>query len=154
MLEGSKLTASDIMTRDVATVFPHTSIRFVAKLFAERHISGAPVVSENGDLLGVVSEADLIRWHDGGSQKQAWWLHMLAEGFPLSPDYLDYVRSEQEKVRGVMSTELITVKPETPVSDVAALFAEKAIKRVPVVNGGKLVGIVSRGDLIKVLAES
>ena len=152
MLETSTLTASDIMTRDVVTVVPHTSLIYVAKLLAQRHISGAPVLDESGQLVGIVTEADLVRWHDGDTEKQAWWLHMLAEGFNLNPSFLDYVRSEQDKVRHVMHTEVVTVAPETAVSEIAGLMTQKSIKRVPVLRDGKLVGIVARSDLVKALA--
>lgn len=152
MLEGSKLTAADIMTREVATVLAHTSLIYVAKLLAHRRISGVPVVDEAGAVVGMVSEADLVRWHDHDADKQAWWLQMRAAGFNLEPGFLDYVRSEQEKVRTVMTHTVASVAPETPVAEIARLLVEKAIKRVPVLDDGKLVGIVSRSDLVRALA--
>lgn len=152
MLDGSKLTAADIMTKDVVTVYPHTSLIYVAKLLADRHISGMPVVDEDGHVVGLVSEADLVKWHDHDTEKRAWWLNMLAEGRSLEPGFLDSVRSEQEKVRTVMHSEVVSVEPTTPVAQVAQLLADKAIKRVPVIHEGKLLGIVSRGDLVRVLA--
>jgi len=152
MLETSTLTAADVMTRDVVTVRPHTSLIYVAKILGQRHISGVPVLEESGQLAGIVTEADLVRWHDADADKQAWWLHMLAEGFNLNPSFLDYVRSEQDKVRNVMHTEVVTVAPETPVSEIARLMTKKSIKRVPVLRDGKLVGIVARSDLVKALA--
>src|SRR5579864_3636883 len=99
MLEGSRLTARDIMTRDVVTVSPHTSLRYVAKLLAGRHISGVPVVDDDGQVVGIVSENDLLQWSDQPGEKQAWWLNMLADGFELSADFLDVIQSEREKVR-------------------------------------------------------
>ena len=154
MLDQSALTAADIMTRDVVTVRPHTSLIHVAKLFAQKHISGAPVTDESGHLVGIVTEADLVRWHDGGTEKQAWWLGMLGEGFNLNPGFLDYVRSEQEKVRTVMHEDVVTVAPNTPLRDIARLIATKGVKRVPVLDGDKLVGIVARSDLVTALAAS
>jgi CBS domain-containing protein len=152
MLEDSKLTAADVMSRDVVTVYPHTSLIYVAKLMVERRISGVPVVDEEGNLLGVISESDLVRWHDSDEEKREWWLHMLAEGFNLNPGFLDYVRSEQDKVRTVMHADPVTVTPETPVKDVAKVLIQHNIKRVPVLHDGRVVGIVSRADLVRALA--
>ena len=153
MLEGSRLTARDIMTRDVVTVFPHTSLRYVAKLLAGRHISGVPVVDDDGQVVGIVSENDLLQWSDQPGEKQAWWLNMLADGFELSADFLDVIQSEREKVRGVMKTDVATVTEDTPATDIAKLIVAKSVKRVPVVRNGKLVGIVSRADLVRALAQ-
>ena len=154
MLEASNLTAREIMTRDVVTVFPHTSLRYVAKLLAEHHISGVPVVDDDHNLIGIVTENDLLQWSDEPSEKQAWWLNMLAEGFELAPEFLDIVRSEREKVRTVMKVDVATVAEEMPVADIAKLLIGKGIKRVPVVQGAKLVGIVTRADLVRALANS
>lgn len=154
MLDGSQLTARDIMTREAITVFPHTSLRYVAKLLAEHHISGVPVVDDQHLLVGIVSEGDLLEWADEPSEKQAWWLNMLADGFELAPDFLDVVRSEREKVRTVMKTDVATVAETTPVADIAKLLVAKSIKRVPVVHGRKVVGMVTRADLIRALANS
>lgn len=152
MLEQSNLTAREVMTRDVVTVFPHTSIRYVAKLLIEHHISGVPVVDDDHRLVGMVSENDLLNWSDEPSEKQAWWLNMLAEGSELSPDFLDVVRCEREKVRTVMKTDVATVSETTPVAEIAKLLVSNSIKRVPVVTDRKLSGIVSRTDLVRVLA--
>jgi CBS-domain-containing membrane protein len=152
MLEQSNLTAREVMTRDVITVFPHTSIRYVAKLLIEHHISGVPVVDDDHRLVGMVSENDLLNWSDEPSEKQAWWLNMLAEGSELSPDFLDVVRCEREKVRTVMKTDVATVSETTPVAEIAKLLVSNSIKRVPVVTDRKLSGIVSRTDLVRVLA--
>lgn len=154
MLESSALTAGDIMTRDVVTAFPHTSLRYVAKLLAERHISGLPVIDEDHHVVGMVSENDLLQWSDQPGEKQAWWLNMLAEGSELSPDFLDLVQAEHEKVQRVMHTDIATVTEATPVTAVAKLLVEKSIKRLPVVRDGKLVGVVSRADLVRALAQS
>jgi CBS domain-containing protein len=154
MLEGSNLTARDIMTREVVTVFPHTSLRYVAKLLGEHHISGVPVVDDDHRLVGIVTENDLLKWSDEPSEKQAWWLNMLAEGFELAPDFLDIVRSEREKVRTVMKADVATVTEDMSVSDVAKLLVSKGIKRVPVVKDAKVVGIVTRADLVRALAKS
>ena len=153
MLEGSKLTAGEIMTRDVISVLPHTSIRYVAKLLVDRHVSGLPVLDEDQRLVGMVTENDLLKWSGAPGEKQAWWLDMLAEGHGLASDFLDLARVEGEKVRTVMTTEVATIAETMPVADVAKLMVAKAIKRVPVLRNGKLVGIVSRADLVRALAQ-
>jgi CBS-domain-containing membrane protein len=152
MLEGTNLTARDVMTRDVITVFPHTSVRYVAKLLAEHHIGGVPVVDDERHLVGIVSENDLLEWADEPSEKQAWWLNMLAEGFELEPAFLDVVRSERDKVRTVMKTDVSTVSETTPVAEIAKILVSRSIKRVPVVHGKAVVGIVTRADLVRALA--
>ncbi len=153
MLEGSHQTAGDIMTRNVVTVFAHTSLRYAAKLMIEQRISGIPVIDAERHVVGVVSENDLLKWSEEPGEKQVRWLDMLAEGSPLSPDFLDMIRVEHEKVRGVMTTEVVSVKEDTPVADIAKLMVDKSVKRVPVVRDGKLAGIVTRSDLVRVLAQ-
>jgi CBS-domain-containing membrane protein len=111
-------------------------------------------VDDNHHVVGMVSENDLLQWSDKPGEKQAWWLNMLAEGFELAPDFLDVIQSEREKVRGVMKTEIATVAEDTSLSDIAKLFVAKSIKRVPVLHDGKLVGVVSRADLVQALAQS
>jgi CBS domain-containing protein len=154
MLETSTLTAGDLATRDVVTVHPHTSLLFAAKLMAKNRISGVPVVDEENRVVGMVSEGDLLGWRDEPSEKQAWWLNMLSEGFDLSPDFLDVVKSEREKVRNVMHSDVVTVDEQATAERVAKILIEHGIKRVPVVRDGRLVGIVSRADLVAALAKS
>jgi CBS domain-containing protein len=153
MLENSKLTAADIMTRDVITVFPHTSLRYVAKLLAENHLSGLPVVDDAQHVVGIVTENDLLKWSDGPGDKQTWWLNMLAEGSQLAPDFLDMIRVEGEKVRTVMKTDVATITESLPVTDIAKLMVAKSVKRVPVLRNSKLVGVVSRADLVRAFAQ-
>src|SRR5579864_9514639 len=124
------LTAADVMTRDVVTVPPHASIRHVAKLLASNHISGVPVVEESGKLVGMVTEGDLITFTGEPSERQAWWLDMLADGFDLAPDFLDVVQAEREKVRAVMKTDIVSVPESMPVRDVARVMTEKSVNRV------------------------
>lgn len=152
MLEDGAFTASDLMTRDVATVTPETPLRDAVALMAARHVSGLPVVDRQGALVGILCEGDLVRWHEGYSQKQARWLDMLADGFALSQDFLEGMRSEQNRVRTVMTPGVTTVTEDVPASQIASLMHDKHIKRVPVVRDGQLVGIVARSDLVRALA--
>src|SRR6185312_1110758 len=109
MLDESVVTASELMTRDVALVHPETSLLQAIKLMATRRISGMPVVDEAGNVVGVISEGDLLRWHEAYSERQARWLDMLAEGFELASSFLQEIYDENRKVKAVMSRGVTTV---------------------------------------------
>ena len=153
MLDEAVLTAADLMTRDVAVVHSETTLLDAVKLMARRHISGMPVLDGAGAIVGMLSEGDLVRWHEGYTERQARWLDMLAEGTDLAPEFLAGVQEQNRKVKTVMSPDPITVTETTPARDVARLMYAKKINRVPVLRDGKLVGIVARSDLVRVLAE-
>lgn len=147
-------TAAEIMTpAPLTVVHPHDRVPKIAAVLHENHVSAAPVVDAAGNLLGLVSESDLIR-HLGHEQetKRAWWLEKLSEGEALAADFLDYLKEENRSAADIMKHEVVTVTETTPVSDIVDLFARHGIKRVPVVREGKLVGIVSRSDIIRALA--
>lgn len=153
MLDEALVTAGDLMTRDVAVVQPETPLLEAVKLMARRRLSGMPVVDDAGKLVGMISEGDLVRWHEGHTEKQARWLDMLAEGLDLAPSFLEGIRAARNKVQNVMSPGAITVTEDISAREVARLMHNKSIKRVPVVRDGKLVGIVARSDLVRALAE-
>ena len=153
MLDEAVLTAADVMTRDVAVVHPDTSLLDAVKLMAKRQISGVPVLDRTGTIAGMLSEGDLIRWHEGYTERQARWLDMLAEGTELAPEFLTGIREQKRKVSTVMSQGAITVSEATPAREVARLMHANDIKRVPVLRDGRLVGIVARSDLVRALAE-
>lgn len=153
MLDEAVFTAGDLMTRDVAVVHPETSLLEAVKLMAGRRISGMPVVDDTGAIVGMISEGDLVRWHEGYTERQARWLDMLAEGGHLAPAFLKGIQEQRRKVKSVMSPGATTVTEDTPARDVAHLMYSKNIKRVPVLRDGKLVGIVARSDLVRALAE-
>ena len=152
MLDEAVFTAGDLMTRDVAVVHPETSLLEAVKLMAQRRISGMPVLDNDGKIVGMMSEGDLIRWHEGYTERQAHWLEMLAEGFQLAPAFLDGIREQNRKVKSVMAPRALTVTEDTLARDVAHLMYRENIKRVPVVRDGKLVGIIARSDLVRALA--
>src|SRR3954471_3911288 len=114
MLDEALFTAGDLMTRDVAVVHAETSLLEAVKLMARRRISGMPVLDDEGAVIGMLSEGDLVRWHEGYTERQARWLDMLADGFDLAPDFLDGIREQRHKVRSVMSPGALTVGEETP----------------------------------------
>jgi len=154
MLDEAVVTAGDIMTRDVAVVHPETPLLQAVRLMAQRRISGVPVVDDAGAILGILSEGDLLRWHEGYTARQARWLDMLAEGQDLAPSFLAGIREQNRKVKSVMSPGVTTASEDTPARDIARLMHEKSIKRVPILRDGKLVGIVARSDLVRALARA
>ena len=153
MLEQAKIVASDIMTHDVAVVHPDTTLLDALKVMASHRISGLPVVDEQGTLVGMMSEGDVLGWHEGFSAREARWFDLLAEGFELAPDFLREVQEQHRKIKAVMSSNPITVTETTPAREIASLMYAHSIKRVPVMRDGKLVGIISRADLVRALIQ-
>jgi len=153
MLEQAAFTAGDLMARDVTVVRPDSSLRDAVRAMTKRGISGVPVVDSSHAVVGMLTEGDLLRWHEGYSERQAHWLEMMAEGLELAPEFLQGILEQNSKVSTVMSKSVITVTEDTPAREVARLMFAKNIKRVPVVRGGELVGIVSRSDLIRALSQ-
>ncbi len=154
MLENSALTAGDLMTRDVITVHPETSLRDAARMLMRSRIGGMPVIDADGAIIGILSEGDLVRWSEELGERQAWWLNMLADGFDLSPDFLAEIRSEHARVRAAMHKDVVSIPESLPAREVARLMADRHFKRLPVVRDGKLVGIVARADLVRALADT
>jgi CBS domain-containing protein len=146
------MRAIDVMVRDVVTVRPDTDVAEAIKLLAEHDVSALPVLDKEGNLVGVLSEADLIHRTELGTEKhRSWWLEAVTGGSTLAEEF---AKSHGKKVGEVMTDGVISVSKETPLSEIAALFERKRIKRVPVVEDGKLVGIVSRSNLIQALASA
>lgn len=116
------MIARDIMTRHVYTTSPGETVRNAARVLAERHISGMPVVNSAGSIIGMLTEADIIS-------------------------------KEGERVEDIMSKEIISVSEETPVDEIARLLSQRKIKRVPVLTDSRLVGLVSRADIVAAVAE-
>ena len=144
------MRAIDVMVRDVVTVRPDTDVAAATKLLAEHDVSALPVLDKDGNLVGVLSEADLIHRTEIGTEKhRPWWLEAVTGATTLAEEF---AKSHGKKVSEVMTTDVISVTEDTPLSEIAALFERKRIKRVPVVKDGKLVGIVSRSNLIQALA--
>jgi CBS domain-containing protein len=147
------MNARDVMTTDVVSVAPDTPIRDIAQRLLRNGISAVPVVDDTGAPVGMVSEGDLVGRSDADRlARRDWWLTLLAEGEELHPDFLESLGSNPLKARDVMSAPVMTVAEDTSVVEIARLLAGHHIKRVPVIRDGRMVGIVSRADLIKALA--
>ncbi len=145
-----KLTARDLMTVDVVTVPPETPVIAVARLLAERHISAVPVLDASGNVLGIVTEADLIRRLAGEEDHPKGWLSQLFSDPGEQADR--YARTHGAVARDVMTEQLVAVAESDSANHIAHLMEEKHIRRVLVLAGGKLRGLVSRADLLRALA--
>jgi CBS domain-containing protein len=151
----STMTAFNVMNPNVVSVGPDVSINQIARTLVENGISAVPVVDESGAPVGMVSEGDLIpRREVEREPRRDWWLDLLAEGEALSPDFLANLKATpNQKATDVMTCPVVTVHPDINVAEIARLLAAHRIKRVPVVQDGRVVGIVSRADLLRALAE-
>ena len=145
------MLARDIMTIDVCTLAPTTSVVEAAQLLVDNRISGAPVVDGAGRVIGIVSEGDLMRRAELGTEKEwSGWREFLIAKRTLAHEF---IRSHATKVGDVMTAPAWTVGEETTLAEIAELFEKKNIRRAPVVREGKLVGIVSRADMVKALLQ-
>jgi CBS domain-containing protein len=141
------MLAADVMTRTIIAVAVRDSVRDVARLLLKQQISGAPVVDERGAVIGVVSEGDLMRRAEIETDaRRSWWDRAWAGRERLARDY---VRTHARTVADVMTSPAVTASADTPLRDIASLMEKKRIKRVPIVEENKLVGIVSRADLLR-----
>jgi CBS domain-containing protein len=149
------MQARDLMTTDVVAVSPETPARDIARALLDHRISAVPVVDENGVVLGMVSEGDLLGHREDQQAKdrrRSWWLTLLAEGEPLNAEFLGELRSNELTAGELMRSPAITVGEQAYDSEIASVLQNFAIKRVPVTRDGKIVGIVSRADLVRGLA--
>ena len=146
------MKAQDIMTRVVQTAAPDMTVVQAAMLMADRHISGLPVVARNGEILGIVSESDLLHREELGTDEQrtgwsAWFLkpEEMAEKF---------AKAHGKKVHDVMSRPVVSVEAETELADVAETLDRHHVKRAPVLRDGLLVGIIARSDIVRALSRA
>ncbi len=137
----------DSMTRDVITVTPATPIHEVASLMANHGVSGLPVLDEKGAVVGIVTEADLLL-HQKPRTRASWW-RLFVDGDRMAREFQRAVGTTAGEV---MTREVISIGPDLPIEAAAAILHDQKIRRVPVVTKGALVGILSRGDLVKALA--
>jgi CBS domain-containing protein len=143
------MKVTDIMTRDVVTVAPGTSIKAVARLLVDRRISGVPVVDEDGTVLGVVSEGDiLVKEHEGHGPAS-----LL--GHLLDWDEAERLKHTARDAADAMTSPAVTIRPARPVHEAAGKMLDRGVNRLPVVDdNGRLVGIVTRADLVRAFVRS
>lgn len=144
------MLARDVMTTGVVTVSGDTSVQTIAQLLIDHAISGVPVVDDNMKVLGIISEGDLLhRVELGTAKRRTGWLKLFASPATIADDF---VKSHARTAKDVMTTGVVSVKEDTPVAEIAALLESHGIKRVPVLRDGRLVGVVSRANLVRALA--
>jgi CBS domain-containing protein len=146
------MRAVDVMVRDVITVHPDTDVAEAVKLLSKHDVSALPVVDAANHLLGIISEGDLIHRVEIGTQKRLpWWLEAVTGASTLAQDF---AKSHGKKVHELMTTDVVSASEDTALAEIAALLERKRIKRIPVTRHGKLVGMVSRANLIQALASA
>lgn len=139
------MQAADVMTQNVITVSPDSEVREIASLLLEHGISAVPVVDDGGKVLGIVSEGDLMRRVENDTnRRKSWWLKLFA-----GHDAADYVKSHGRRAHEIMTRDPITIEGDMPLHKISRLLEKHHIKRVPVLQAGKLVGIVSRSNLLR-----
>lgn len=148
------LTAKDIMSRKVITVGEQTTVRELAKIFLRENISGAPVTNSSGEVIGVVTESDLIFQNKKVHLPTAM---AIFDSF-LFLENPDTTEMELKKISGstvadICSKDLISVSPETTLEDLATLMAEKSIHTLPVIDDSELVGVIGKSDIIRTIAQ-
>ncbi len=146
------MQAQDIMTRNVVSAAADTTIEQVTALMMENHISAVPILDNDGSIIGLVSEGDLMRRVEGsGKTNKSWWLSLFSGSDNTAQDF---IAMRGRHAGDIMTRNVEVVSPETPVADIARLLEKKRIKRVPVIDDGKMVGIVSRANLLQALAST
>ena len=142
--------AKDIMTKEVITVSPDTTVEGLGRLLMEKGISGAPVIDSNGKLFGIVTENDLIK------QKERFHIPTVVRLFDAfipvggsSSMEKEIKRMSASRVSEICARDVVTVGPETSLQDIATLMSEKGVYLLPVVQSGKIVGIIGKMDVIK-----
>ena len=152
------MNASDVMASAVITVKPDATVQEAAQLMLANRVSGLPVVDDSAKLVGLISEGDLLRRAAEETWPKAWgppprrgWAKLL-----MGPEERDteYVTQQDRKVGDIMTRDVVSAAPETSISESAALLVHHRIKRVPIIQDGRVVGIVSRANIVEALAGS
>jgi CBS domain-containing protein len=142
------MRAHQIMTRSVITIAPDATILEAARTMLQHHVSGLPVVDATGKLLGIVSEGDFIRRSEIGTpRKRGRWLKVL-----LGDSAVDYVREHGRRVSDVMTSDPITVREDATLEEIVDAMETNGVKRLPVMKEDRLVGLVSRANLMQAVA--
>ena len=144
------MKASEVMTRNVVTVGRGTPVAKAIRVMLDNHVSGLPVLDDDGKLAGILTEGDLLRRGETGTERhRPRWLEVL-----MGPGRMagEYVRTHGRRVGGIMTQNVVSVTPDTALDEIVHLMERRRIKRVPVMDGDALVGVVSRADLLGALA--
>ncbi len=150
----SDMRARNLMTPDPYCVTARTPVSQIMRAMLDKNISAVMVMGDDGKLVGLVSEGDLVRRQDSTHQKKMdHWLALLAEGEALNLEFLHSLQLGEQTAASVMSSPVITVEEDTELAQIADLILKRGIKRVPVTRGGKLVGVVSRRDILRALLD-
>ncbi|HEU0154510.1 MAG TPA: CBS domain-containing protein [Stellaceae bacterium] len=146
------MNASEVMSRAPITVGRDASVREAIRLMLDNRVSGLPVVGEAGELLGILTEGDLLRRSETGTERRhrSWLDYLLGPGRMAD----EYVRSHGRKVDEIMTHEVVSVGGDASLAEIVELMERRHIKRVPVVEREILIGIVSRADLIAALGRA
>jgi CBS domain-containing protein len=155
MAEEKSVKAKDIMKRDVVTVHPDTSVEELGRLFIEKDISGAPVIDEEGNLFGIVTEGDLISTEKGFHIPTV--IRIFDAFIPLESDAKvekEIKKMAATKVSEICSREVVTVDEDTDIGEIATIMSEKRIHLIPVVSEGRIEGIIGKKDVIRTIAGS
>lgn len=148
------MQAREFMTREPITVSSDTPTPEIARVLLAHRISAVPVVDAQGALVGMVSEGDLLGRGDADREaRRDWWLMLVAEGEALAPDFIASLRNRRLTARDVMSAPVVSVVEATEASEIAHLLEAHRIKRVPVMHEDRVVGIVSRANLLRAFAD-
>jgi CBS domain-containing protein len=147
------MQARDVMVSPVVTVSENATVRDVARLLLDKHISAVPVVDHAGKVTGIVSEADLMRRQEVGTERPtSWWLSLISGERALAAEY---IQSHATKVKDVMARNVCTAAPDAPLYEIADIIEERHVRRVPILSeGGDLVGIVSRANIVQAVASA
>jgi CBS domain-containing protein len=151
----NNISARDVMTTPATYVMDQTPIQEVARLLLREGISAAPVLNEGGHLVGIVSEGDLVRRRSGlSNDRRSWWLDLFEADTRHNQQFLNYLQHHGLRAQDVMTRDVVAVTEDTPISLIADLLERHQIKRVPVTSAGKVIGIVSRADLLKAISRA
>jgi len=143
------MKVKDFMTRQVVTVTPETSILGAARLMLDHKISGLPVVTDDGRVVGIISEHDLLRGGTGDvNTERSHWLRLMIEQVNLADET---ARLQKRKVREAMTPDPVTITETAPLEEAGRLIAENDVKRLPVVRDNRLVGIIARTDIVRAM---
>jgi CBS domain-containing protein len=145
------MQACDVMTKSVVTISRTAPLEEAARLMIEHRISGIPVVDDHGTVIGIITEGDLLRRSETGTDRtQVGWLTRL-----LAPGRMahDYVRAHSHRVEDVMTQDIVSARPDSSLGEVVAMMESRGVRRIPVIEHDRLIGIVSRADLIHALVQ-